>query len=314
MSDKHYVHREDPNELAMFLDKAKPWFEKNGTIVIYTAAAILAIAAVWVFLNKKTAPVSVSAERLMQVQASPSIEEYQTFAEEFPESGMSVWANLIRADALLSQGVSSLFSNRSLGLENIDAAEKIYEQIDNRADANREIRIRVAYGRAVITESRCDGGDASTTDAIAAWQKLSDLLSDESRALKELAEERIRHLNSEGGRDFYAWFHAQNPNPNDPPLLPQGHPPVSSVPEMPESFKVPGVEIPTLPLDDGEKADTPAESTEGEKANTPAESAEGEKADTPAVEKTETPAQSSEGSETKSEDAQGSVEEPKESP
>jgi len=80
------------------------------------------------------------------------------------------------------------------------------------------------------TEAQSDGDTAKSIEGYAA------LLNQFPKSIyKAAAEERIESLKSPEAKEFYAWFHKQNPKPADLKKpkdgLPEGHPPIDSLPD-----------------------------------------------------------------------------------
>ena len=95
MSDKHYVHPHDENELAKVLKQSRTWFEDYGTLLIYGLAALLAVAAVWVYFQRiPPATADVSAA----VLEAKSADDYRDVADRFPESDIGILSRLRQAD------------------------------------------------------------------------------------------------------------------------------------------------------------------------------------------------------------------------
>jgi hypothetical protein len=120
-----------------------------------------------------------------------------------------------------------MFTNREVGLEELGQAEAAYQRLAERSDVDEQVRERVLIGLARIAETRCDGKEASKDAAVDAWKRVLNEFSES--IVKKHAEERVEHLQTVESQTFYAWFHEQNPTPDDPGLAP-GQP---AVPDMP---------------------------------------------------------------------------------
>jgi hypothetical protein len=252
MSDRHYVHHEDEVQLAKLLKESKPFLERYGTTMIYGVAAIMAIAAVVVYVQRQPAPTAeVSRDLLLATTA----EDYQAVADASPDSPIGILARLRQADRELEDAVSNMFTNREAAMLNLATAEKAYKQLEERKDIIDSIRERVLVGLARVAECRCDGTDGSINAATAAWERVLKSFPD-SKTFKSVAESRIKRLASKDSREFYAWFSTQNPKPGDDLLMPQDGGPgqVPSMPLIPDlhNFGLPDADAPNS------KATTPA--------------------------------------------------------
>ena len=101
--------RRDQTELERVLRSTKPWFAENGTTLIYALAAVLAVAAVVVFMQRQGEG-DVRASQELLLAASP--EEYRDVADDFPETTIGIWARLRQGDRLLDNAVGNMFKNR----------------------------------------------------------------------------------------------------------------------------------------------------------------------------------------------------------
>ena len=279
MSDRHYVHHENEVQLAKLLKDSKPFRERYGTTMIYAVAAVMAIAAVVVYVQRQPAPTAeVSRDLLLATTA----EDYQAVADESPDSPIGILSRLRQADRELEDAVSKMFTDREAAQDNLVSAEKAYKQLEDRKDINDSVRERVLVGLARVAECRCDGKDETVTAASAAWERILKAFPD-SKTFKSLAESRIKRLASKDSHEFYAWFSTQNPKPGDDLLMPQDGGP-GQVPSMPMFPFQQNLGLPTL---DAATPAAPAKDV-GTKDARPAEiPATPEPAETPA---TDTPA------------------------
>lgn len=257
MSDRHYVHHENEVQLAKLLKESKPFFERYGTTMIYGVAALMAIAAVVVYVQRQPAPTAEVSRNLL---LATTAEDYQAVADESSDSPIGILARLRQADHELEDAVSNMFTNREAAQDNLESAEKAYRQLEDRKDIIDSVRERVLVGLARVAECRCDGTDDSMNAAIAAWERVLKEFPD-SKTFRSIAESRIKRLASKDSREFYAWFSTQNPKPGDDLLMPQDGGPgqVPSTPLFPDlhNFGLPGADAPTSKATTPE---TPAES------------------------------------------------------
>ncbi|MCP4786450.1 MAG: hypothetical protein GY903_21760 [Fuerstiella sp.] len=221
--------RRDQTELEKVLRSTKPWFAENGTTLIYALAAVLAVAAVIVFMQRQSSG-DVQASGALLLAAAP--EQYRDVADDFPETSIGIWARLRQGDRLLDNAVGNMFTNRVVAIEEggeLDQAEVAYQRLAERSDVDEQVRERVLIGLARVAETRCDGQPESTNTAVTAWQRVLDEFPES--IVKKHAEERLAELSSEESRTFYTWFHEQNPTPVDPGLAP-GQPEVPEIPSF----------------------------------------------------------------------------------
>lgn len=232
MSDKHYVHPHDENDLEKVLKQTGTWFETYGTTAIYGLAAAVAVIAAVIFVQRRppaTAPVSAA----LMTASTP--EAFRDIADQYPDSELGIRARLRQADLLLKSAFGNLFTNRKVGLEELESAQKAYERLDQRTDLNDDTRERVLVGLARVAEYQCDGGDEKVKAVVTAWERVRDFPG--TLLFDKYAEERIKAVSGESARALYAWFQQQDPKPGDEPLVPQDGP--STVPAVPDAFQLP---------------------------------------------------------------------------
>jgi hypothetical protein len=232
MSDKHYVHPHDENDLEKVLKQSGTWFETYGTTVIYGLAAVLAAIAVGVFVSR-TPPATAAASAIFLEASTP--EEFRDLADQFPGTPIGIRARLRQGELQLNSAVEKMFTNRKLAIEELDLAQKAYERLEQEPKLDDDVRQRVLSGLARVIECRCDGSDEQVKKAIAAWERLQTEYP--QSMLQKLAEDRIKRLSLDSTKSFYAWFQQQDPKPEDQPLIPQDGPP--AVPAVPNPFQMP---------------------------------------------------------------------------
>ncbi|MFN9237993.1 MAG: hypothetical protein ACK6D4_25485 [Planctomyces sp.] len=228
MSDEQYVHREDDVQLAKILRESGPWLQRNGTTLIYAAAAVLAASAVYVYISRQP-PATAAQSALLLAANTP--EQYADAADNAVGTPIGNYARLREAELTLQNALSSLFTNRKVGLEELKKAEETFKRIEESQDISSDIRLRLLVGMARLAEARCDGQDATVKAAVAAWEQVSKSFPDE-KTFAELAKTRIQKLEQQTTKDFYAWFQKQDPKPGEETGLPQDGP--GNVPPVPQ--------------------------------------------------------------------------------
>ncbi|MDG1896811.1 MAG: hypothetical protein P8J37_18050 [Fuerstiella sp.] len=284
--------RRDQTKLEEALRSTKPWFAENGTTLIYALAAVLAVAAAAVFLQRQSSG-DVQASRELAQATDP--EQYRDIAdnEDFSKTTIGIWARLRQGDRLLDNAVGNMFTNREVAIEELAQAKAAYDQLADRPDVDEQVRERVLIGLARVAETRCDGDPETTNAAVKAWQAVLEEFSES--IVKKHAEERIEQLQSDESQTFYAWFAKQNPTPDDPGLGPGQ----SAVPDLPEMPSLHDLTIPESA--EGEPADSDSSEKKSSESEVPSNN------ESPAKpEASTTPAESESASDKKPQaDAQG---------
>lgn len=267
-------HIEEQTALEAALRKALAWFSANLTTVIYALAAVLALAAIVVFLQRKPAG-NAEASQLLLVASTP--EEYQDVADSSPTSLLGMWSRLRQGDRLLDNAVTNLFMNREQGVEDLAAAKAAYENLGSQSGLPDALRERVLIGMARVAECECDGTAESVEAAETAWQQVIGAFDDS--IVKQHCEDRIARLKTPEAAEFYQMFAALDPKP--------ALPGASSVPEIPDGLLPNG--FPGAPLDGMSESSEPeaAEPETADSAKTDDAAAEMPKDDSAADAKSE---------------------------
>lgn len=314
MSDRHFVHHEDEVQLAKILKESKPWLERYATTLIYGLAAILAVAAVFVYFSRKPPANAGLSQSLLAatLENTPTPESYQAIADEAGDTQLGITSRLRQAELLLNDAVEGMFTNRKTALENIDKAKTAFERLSENKNVKGSTRERVLAGLARTLETRCDGTPDSIKAAVGAWESILKEFPD-SKMFKELAEDRVKKLPQQA--EFLTWFAAQDPKPADDLQLPQDGP--GQVPAIPNlgmpSLGMPDIGLPSLTPGPAPEAPKP-EAAKSEEPKTVEPKADAPKTDAPAdapkeeaaktdEPKAETPAEAPKAEEPKKEEA-----------
>jgi hypothetical protein len=250
MSEPQFTHRPDEVQLAKILRESRPFLERYGTAAIYGAAALLAVAAIVVYVARRPPATAAESAKLLKAETP---EEFGEIADNAPGTTIAQVALVREAELILQNALRNLFTNRKVGLEELDDAAKKYGILNDENTLSEDARLKVAVGLARIAEARCDGSEASVKSAIEAWDNVLKTFPD-SKAFSTLAEERKKKLALPATQEFYAWFQQQNPAPGDPLGLPQDGPGATPpIPSLLGSDPLQGLIPPAVP-----KTETPA--------------------------------------------------------
>lgn len=275
-------HELKTNELqrvtAQFMKNLEPY--SNQILIGLVAVSVVAGGAVWFARSAGTA----NELGWTQLATAQSPEDLANVADEFPDRTVGKWARLLEAEGLLETGIQLAFTDRPAALSDLKKAQESFEKVLV-LEPPDEIHDRALYGLARTLETLSSG---DTSAAIAAYERLQQGVRSEAYAVlyRQEAANRIEELKKGRGQAFYAWFHEQDPKPQDRAEPLDG---------LPATGGLPGPDFPMdttpdeAPAGDGEEAATesPAEpeqpAAEGD-AETPTESpAEAETASEPAA-------------------------------
>ncbi len=291
MSDKQYTHHDDQTHLETALRRAKPWLEANAAFLIYGLAAVLAVAALIVWIQRRP---TENAEVSALLLAAQSPEDFQNIADKFEGTDLGRLARLKQAEGLLNSGTRKMFTDREAASLELEQAEAALNRLSDTGDLDAAARERVLIGKARLAELRCDGTEASVQTALDAWNSI--LEHNEASIAKEMIERRVARLQQSGAEAFYTWFHDLDPQPLDGPNFPglSGHAPGpgTAVPDVPTGLDLPSLSLPETDDSDSETADDDTSSDESSEASDADESGaeeSGEDADAPQESPSEEP-------------------------
>lgn len=233
MSDKHYTHHDDRTHLESALRKTVPWFEANATFLIYGLAAVLAVAAAVVWVRRQPQENSEVSALWMDAEQP---EDFQNIADEHGGTSLGRLARLQQADSLLNSAIRKSFTDRAAANLELEQADAALNRLTDLGDLDSSAAERVLIGKARLAEVRCDGTAESMQSVIAAWQAILDY--NDASIAKEMVERRIARLGTPEAAEFYVWFHALDPKPEDD----------LTAPGMPGSaLPGPGTSVPAIP-------------------------------------------------------------------
>lgn len=132
-------------------------------------------------------------------------------ADAFPKSAAAGWARQTAGDSYLERGIEAIYRNRSEGEDLIEQAIAAFEEVEN--SPNDELRSKALFGLANAHETL-----GHVEEATKYYQQF--IGTDSPPKLLSTANERLAFLNSEEGKEFYAWFGTLDPKPDAPISLP----------------------------------------------------------------------------------------------
>ena len=231
------------------------WFDQYGNAATAVACVAMIGGAIW-FSYYRTSSGRSEAAWARYSQAR-SAEDFAGIAEDYASTDVGAWARLNEGERLLESGISLMFTNRAAGLLDLKKADEALRKVLSSKSALTITRERAQWGLAKSTETQ---SDADTSKAVEAYEVFLKEFS--KTTYRVAAEERIETLKSGRAKEFYAWFHKQNPKPPDRPKpkdgLPAGHP---SIDDMSKD----------LPEDGEKPEETQAEQKKPEPSDTPTE-------------------------------------------
>lgn len=200
------------------------WFDQYGNLATGVVCVAMIVGAITYSYNRTSSTRSENA--WASFSQARSAEDFANIADSYDGSEVGGWARLSEGERLLDSGMALMFSDRPAALGDLKRADEAFRKVLS-GRANAIARERALWGLAKSTEAKSDG---DTTNAVAAFNKL--ITEFPNSTYKSIAEQRIEALKSDSGKEFYAWFHKQNPKPPDVKKptdgLPPGHPPIGT--------------------------------------------------------------------------------------
>lgn len=188
----------EKNELVEWLDQKFGHLRPYKSQILFSLLALLALAFAVAFLVKSRADLQASQWQNLNAAINNFSIDRQTshltnLAEEYPDSESSMWALQLAGDFELRNGLSTLNSDTSSALRNLEKAKKAYQKLlDSPVKKTPELVQRANYSLGYCLESL---GDFDAAKKI--YQKIVDeagssVYAEPSRmALARLAQPEI---------------------------------------------------------------------------------------------------------------------------
>ena len=206
-------HDLQSNELAHTLgtgiEKVEPFAQYLiGGVVV---AALLAVGwGVYSSFAKKSAAAAWT-EYYFTLNTGDA-ESFKAIAADHPGSAAAIWAEQTAGDEYLADGIDALYKDRGQGVELLKKAITSYEAVKSKSQ-NVELKTRAELGLAQAHESLGEIDKAKTL-----YQQV--ISAGLQPAITTVATNRVAFLDSQAGKDFYAWFDKLKPAPAMPPRMP----------------------------------------------------------------------------------------------
>jgi hypothetical protein len=210
------------------------WLDQYGNAATVVACVAMIGGAIWYSYNRTSTGRNERAwARYSQARTA---QDFGDIADDFANTDVGAWARLGEGERLVESGISLMFTDRKGALGELKNADEAFRKVLAMKSATNAARERAAWGLAKSNEAQCDG---DTSQPVEAYQAL--LKEFPKSIYKAAAEERIESLGSASAKEFYAWFHKQNPKPPEigkpKDGLPEGHPPIDLPLDKPETEK-----------------------------------------------------------------------------
>jgi hypothetical protein len=192
--------------ITRVLEKAEPHSNK-----ILLAALAVTVVVVAVVYGMKSAGGDRSAgfAELVDCETGDCLE---TVADQYADSPVGTWARLRSGEMFLADGIQMSTTNGNVSRDSLHKAKEAFERVLDAGQVAPQARERALYGLGTCLESL---SDSNTGPAIEAYESLLNEFPESQ--YRYLVEDRISTLKTSRAQEFYAWFHKQNPKPEDLP-------------------------------------------------------------------------------------------------
>ncbi|REJ93822.1 MAG: hypothetical protein DWQ34_09965 [Planctomycetota bacterium] len=205
-------HELAENDLSKLIGRARTAIEPHTNKILIGVLAVTVVAVGTIMMVRASG--AARQEGFAQLAACKTAEDFEAVADEYSDLPAGVWARLRAAQEHLQEGIEYSLSDRAASNDRLEESRNAFRMVLDNGNAPSEAREKALYGLAMALESMA-GDEEGIEKAINAYEALITEFP-ESR-YKNWAEERIEILGSEEARDFYKWFHAQNPQPVERP-------------------------------------------------------------------------------------------------
>lgn len=206
-------HELAENDLSKAISRWRDQIEPH-TNKILIGVLVLAVVVVGAIVALRSTSASSTAG-FTELSLAKEAEDFETVADDFEGTTSGTWARLRAGEEYLRDGLRLSLSDRPASNERLEESQKSFEKVLNGADVPAQVREKALYGLATCLEAM-SSGQTTTQPAIDAYEQLIEEFP--NTRYKRWAEERIATLKDPAAQEFYAWFHAQTPKPEDRPL------------------------------------------------------------------------------------------------
>jgi predicted negative regulator of RcsB-dependent stress response len=209
-------HELQTNELA---DQLGHWIERVRphlpTMALVIVGVVVLLSGWYYVASSKEYQMAQAWRAYLYAGTNPQgdiVQEFQTVADDFPESPAGLWAGLMAADVEAGQAVRLLFQEKATAETNLGRAIDTYQKVLASEIVKNQpmVERRAQFGLACALEALGDLDEATEHYEVVAKM-------DDAPALAEAAQQRLDRLAKEGTREWYRWFADKQPVPRKTP-------------------------------------------------------------------------------------------------
>lgn len=189
----------------LLADRIERWFIQAKPMLPWILVAIVAIIVVSVTISLISGQAAQKEATAWQdVYFSQSAANLETTSEDFQGTTASLWARQLAADAKLNEALLQVYLDHDIAFQKIKEARTEYESVK---DSSRDPMLSV---RASLGIAKTYDAEGNVEQAVTSYNKVIDSEGADDE-LREYVAGRIQFIQSEQGKEFFAWFKDNKP-------------------------------------------------------------------------------------------------------
>lgn len=189
----------------LLADRIERWFLQIKPLLPWILVAIVAaivIAVTMSLISGQAAKKEATAWQDVYFAQTPATLE--TTSEDFEGTAASLWARQLAADAKLNEALFQIYLDRDIAFQKIKESREEYESV---ANASRDPMLSV---RANMGIAKTYDAEGNVEQAVSGYNKVIDSAGADNE-LREYVSGRVQFIQSEQGKEFFAWFKDNKP-------------------------------------------------------------------------------------------------------
>ncbi len=232
-------HELQHNSLEDYMVKFGQRVQPYAKAITGGILAVVVLIGTYFYLNHRADAERANAwDRTFQAIYSGDSKDLRSVVDAYPNTPAALWAQLELADRELATGVAALFTEKSVGKNDIRTALDDYEAVQLAAtDSLMQQHALYGIGRAQESLGQLD-------KAKEAYKRLMDSYAEGPYYAR--AKQELENLDRDSTKSFYDWFANVEPAPRSTTSPFGGPSPFESLP-LPADLKMPGTVGPKTP-------------------------------------------------------------------
>lgn len=197
-------HELQTNELADWIGRQIEFVGPYGKVILGIGVVSIALIAAIKFMSASQQRRQANGwTEYFAASTSRDIQDLRDVAEKYSGTPASLWARQSMADLQLTQGATTLFTDRDTAGDLLKNAQDAYLEVYQQTNEDL-LKQRSQFGLAQTYESL-----NLVSRSVDEFKKITDTWPDS--AIGKLANKRHAALTKRTAKEFYDWFFAQQP-------------------------------------------------------------------------------------------------------